>query len=568
MSSFFSELRRRRVFRVGAAYALVGWFLLQAADVIVEPLGLPEQIQPLLIVAVFLGFPVAVLLAWAFDLTPTGVERTPLLRSERAVEAAPVVALEEPPSSAEADRSVAVLPFSNLSQAAENEYFSDGITDDLITHLSKINDLRVISRTSVMRFKERAVSIQEIGSELGVARIVEGSVRRAGDRVRVNAQLIDVRTDDHLWAETYDRDLEDIFAIQMDVATRIVESLHAHLSIEEETGLAVQPTDDLEAYDLFLKGRYHWNRRTEADLVLSVDYLTRAVERDRRYSLALAALADSYVTLGVYGARPPGDVMPKARLAADRALALDESAAAALVSRASVSAIFDWDWSEAESDYQAAISDSPGYALAHQWYATNLLLPLGRFDEGRVHLDRAHELDPLSPSIRVSFGFLAYFERLYREAIEDQRRLVASDPQFGMAHFVIGSCHEQLGEYPAALTAFRKAVDLSGGSAETIAALGHCLALAGQTDEARHLLEQLQNRSRESYVSPTRLAQLQLGLGEPNEALELLEAAAEGRAADLVWIGVSPVFDALRSKDRFQALASTVLGPPPPRAHG
>lgn len=260
--------------------------------------------------------------------------------------------------------------------------------------------------------------------------------------------------------------------------------------------------------------------------------------------------------------------MPKARLAADRALALDESAAAALVSRASVSAIFDWDWSEAESDYQAAISDSPGYALAHQWYATNLLLPLGRFDEGRVHLDRAHELDPLSPSIRVSFGFLAYFERLYREAIEDQRRLVASDPQFGMAHFVIGSCHEQLGEYPAALTAFRKAVDLSGGSAETIAALGHCLALAGQTDEARHLLEQLQNRSRESYVSPTRLAQLQLGLGEPNEALELLEAAAEGRAADLVWIGVSPVFDALRSKDRFQALASTVLGPPPPRAHG
>jgi serine/threonine-protein kinase len=560
LTKFFTELRRRRVFRVGAAYALVGWFLIQAADVIVEPLRLPEWIQPLLIMTVFLGFPVALLLAWAFDLTPGGVERTPLLGSEDEVTEAAPIPVGAAPARADAERSVAVLPFANLSQAADNEYFSDGITDDLITHLSKIKDLRVISRTSVMRFKQRTSSVQDIGRELGVARILEGSVRRAGSRVRINAQLIDARTDDHLWAEIYDRDLEDIFAIQLDVTSRIAEALHAHLSRAEETHLAKKPTDDMEAYDLFLKGRYHWNRRSEADLFLSVDFLKRAVDRDPDYSLALAALADSYVTLGFYGALRPEEAMLPAGEAAGQALALDESAAPALVSRGSVRSFYDRDWAAAESDYKAAIEISPGYALAHHWYATNLLLPLGRFAEGRERLQRARELDPLSPSIRVSFGVLAYFEREYRQAVEELRTLVASDPGFGMAYFVIGGCHEQLGEHAEAVAAFRKAVDLSGKSAEMIAALGHSLALAGQSAEARRCLDELVRRSRESYVSPTRLAQVRLGLGERDAALDLLSEAAEIRAADLVWIGVSPVYDPLRSEGRFQTISHRVLG--------
>ena len=559
LTRFFAELRRRRVFRVGAAYALVGWFLIQAADVIVEPLRLPEWIQPLLIMTVFLGFPVAILLAWAFDLTPGGVERTPLLRDDGTpVEPATASGDTTFPHPA-ADRSVAVLPFANLSESAENEYFSDGITDDLITHLSKIKDLRVISRTSVMRYKKGTASIRDIGRELGVALILDGSVRRAGSRVRVNAQLIDVRSDDHLWAEMYDRDLEDIFTIQLDVTSRIADSLHAHLSQEEETGLARKPTVDMEAYDLFLKGRFHWNRRTEADLLRSVDYFKQAVQRDPHYSMALTGLADAYVTLGIYGAIAPADVMPLARGAAEQAFSFDESAASH-VSRGSVRSFYEWDWKAAELDYRAAIEINPGYALAHQWYATNLLLPLGRFEEARKRLQRARELDPLSPSIQVSFGFLAYFEGRYREAIEEQQRLVASDPQFGMAHFVIGSCYEQMGQYPEALAAFRKAVDLSGGSAETVAALGHSLALSGQADEARRLLEQLLTRSRDAYVSPTRLAQVSLGLGDREEALDLLEGAAEARAADLVWIGVSPVWGPLRAETRFKALQQIVIG--------
>lgn len=559
ITRFFTELRRRRVFRVGAAYALVGWFLIQAGDVIVEPLRLPEWIQPLLIMTVFLGFPVAVLLAWAFDLTPGGVERSPLPRDDEEAGKPTATDIDSASRHVESDRSVAVLPFANLSQAAENEYFSDGITDDLITHLSKIKDLRVISRTSVMRFKGRGATIQEIGGELRVGRILEGSVRRAGNRVRINAQLIDVRSDDHLWAEMYDRDLEDLFEIQLDVTSRIAESLHAHLSREEETGLARKPTVDMEAYDLFLKGRFHWNRRTEADLLRSVEYFKRAVQRDPNYSMALTGLADAYVTLGVYGALAPADVMPLARGAAEQAFSQDESAAAH-VSLGSVHAFYEWDWGAAERDYRAAIEINPGYALAHQWYATNLLLPLGRFEEARKRLHRARELDPLSPSITVSFGFLAYFEGKYREAIEDQRRLLASDPQFGMAHFVIGGCLEQMGEYPEALTAFRKAVDLSGGSAETIAALGHTLARSGQADEARLLLEQLLDRSGDAFVSPTRLAQVRLGLGDRLGALDLLEEAAKTRAADVVWIGVSPVWKPLRAEPRFRAVQEIVIG--------
>jgi serine/threonine-protein kinase len=558
MTRFFTELRRRRVFRVGAAYALVGWFLIQAADVIVEPMNLPEWIQPLLIMSVFLGFPVALLLAWAFDLTPGGVERTPMLGTDADPDSSSLPSSGRPPP--EAERSVAVLPFANLSQAPENEYFSDGITDDLITHLSKIRDLRVISRTSVMRFKGRTVSLQEIGRELGVSRVLEGSVRRGGDRVRVNAQLIDVATDDHLWAEMYDRDLEDIFAIQLEVASRIAESLQAHLSVEEETGLARQPTGDMEAYDLYLKGRYHWNLRTETDLGRSVELLQRAVDRDPDYSLALAGLADSYIMLGVYGAHPPDQTMPQARRAAERALDLDDVSAPALVSRGSVRGFYDWDWQGAEEDYRRAIDLNPGYALAHQWYATNLLLPLSRFDEGRDRLEEAKALDPLSPAIRVSFGVLAFFERDFDRARQELSYVLEDDPRFGIAHFMLGGCHQELGDASAATTAFREAVDLSGRSVETVAGLGHCLARAGQVDEARILLAELNDRAQEAYVSPTRLAQLRLGLGENDAALDLLEEAASVRAADLVWLRVSPTWDPLRESPRFQALATTVLG--------
>ena len=560
MTSFFTELRKRRVFRVGAAYALVGWFLIQAADVIVEPLGLPDWVAPLLIVSVFLGFPVAILLAWAFDLTPDGVERAPLLRpgsfppsdtSEGTVAAEPDV-----------ERSVAVLPFANLSRDESNEYFSDGITDDLITHLSKIADLRVISRTSVMRFKDRTASAEEIGGELGVSRILEGSVRREGKRVRVNAQLVDVRTDDHLWAESYDRELEDIFAIQLDVATRIANSLQAHLSGEEQSGLARRPTENMEAYDLYLKGRFHWNRRSEADLKKSVRYLLEAVDRDPQYALALAGLADSYVTLGVYGAQAPGEVMPLARSAAERSLAIEESAAAR-VSRASVLGLHDWDWTSAEADYRAAIELNPGYAQAHQWYATNLLLPLGRFEEGRQRLIRARDLDPLSPAIRASFGILDFYERRYEEAIDGQQRVLETDPHFGLAHYVIGSCHEQLGRHDEAIEAYRKASDASGGSVETLAALGSGLALAGHEGEARDLLEQLRDRARDSYVSPVRLAQLLLGLGEREKALAALSEAGDSRATELIWLRVHPAWDHIRADQRFEALVDIVFGARP-----
>ena len=567
----FSELRRRHVFRVAAAYAIVAWLLIQVADITFPVFAFPEWTLRLVVILALLGFPVAIVLAWAYDMTATGLERTSAVDddaghiseagSAEAGATAELTTTQPLLATAELDRrSIAVMPFVNLGGGPENEYFSDGITEDLIANLARTCCFKVISRTSIMQYKGQKKSARRIGRELGVASLLEGSVRRADGQVRIVAQLIDTRTDHHLWAETYDRQLEDIFEIQADVARRIAEALQAELSHEDEEQLTVAPTRDLAAYDFYLRGRHEWNSRTPASLATSVAQLRRAVAADPDFALAYAGLADSYLTLGIYGANAPHDVMPHAKAAAERALAIEGEQAEALTTLATVQAIYDWDWSGAEAGFEKAISACPVYSLAHHWLATNLLVPLGRFGEARDSLTIAQDLDPLSPALSVSFAVVDFFEGRFDEATKTCREILETNPGFWLAHFFYGWSLLESGAADEAIGAFESARDLSLSSVDALTGLACAQAAADRVDDAKGILEQLVSRAAKSYVSPAGLARIHIMLGERDEAISRLEEAVEARAADLAWLNVHPTFRRLADQAGFDAIQGEIFG--------
>lgn len=470
---------------------------------------------------------------------------------ERAPAARPVTVAAEVVT---AGPSIAVFPFVNLTGDEEDQYFSDGITDDIIASLSRIRDLRVLSRSTVLRYQDVAKTLREIGEDLGVESVLEGSVRRKGDQVRIVAQLYDTRTDRNLWTETYDRRMEDIFAIQSDVAQRIAAALEARLTPGERERIERAPTESLEAYDLYLRGRFLWNKRTEEALRQSIEYYRKALREDPACTPALAGLADAHVTLGIYGAEAPAQAMRQAREAAEKALAAGAAGAEVHTALGCVRAIHDWDWPGAEAEFRRAIEIDPAYPTAHHWYAANLLTPLGRFDQARDELRYALRAEPLSAPILTTRGVLSFYARDYVRATDECRSVLALDAGFAIAHFFLGQILEQAGKGPEALDALRAAVRLSGESSETVAGLAHALATHGQEAEARDLLGRLGQRAQREYVSPTLRARVHVGLGERDAALALLEEACEARAADLVWIGGHPTFDPVRSDPRFARL--------------
>ncbi len=562
---FFGELKRRHVVRVAIVYTVVAWILIQIGEVVFPALSLPDWTLTLVVVLAAFGFPIAVVLAWAFDLTPEGVVRT---------DAADAVATAPPPSNAapaekddeveltERDLSgIVVLPFENMSPDAENEYFSDGIAEDLISRLSETSSIRVISRTSAWTYKNARVGAKQIAAELGVAYLVEGSVRRSGDNVRIVAQLIDARSDGHVWAETYDRKLEDIFAIQSDVAHRIAAALQITLSVEgSASGAEGSPTTDLKAYDLFLRGRYHWNRRTAAGLEKSVAHFKSAIDRDPDFVPARAALAEAYVTLAIYGLRPATDVLPLACAEAEEALNRKPGQPSALSALACVRAIYDWEWDQASTAFEQAIRDNPQYPTAPHWYAANVLTPLGRFDEAVEQLKRAARVDPASPSIESSFGVVEFMRGDYASAVTRFERLLRQDDGLAFAHYCLGLSAHYMGEPERAIDSLERASSAGGWSAEIQAALGGALAAAGRKPEAREVLHSMTEAKDNHYVSPVRIAQLHAGLSEPEVALDRLEEALSARAADLIWIDVFPAFETVRGLPRYEEVRRAVFG--------
>lgn len=544
---FIREMRRRHVFQIAAGYAAFAFVIIQLADLTYPSLGLPEWAYPATVYGVLIASPLVLILAWIYDITREGIRRTdPLPDAFDAHARATFPAVFTP-------RSVAILPFANLSADPENEYFSDGITEDIIARAARIRNLKVISRTSVMQYRGTQKSVREIGRELGVAAILEGSIRRTGDRVRIVAQLVDARTDAHKWAETYDRVLEDIFAIQSDVANHIAAALQAELSPQEQERVTNQPTENLDAYDLYLRARHEWNRRTPDALVRSADLLKRALELDPKFALAWAGLADTYVTLGIYGTQPPHEVMPLARDAAEQALRVDATLVEALTALAAYHAIYQWDFGSATRAFDAAMEMSPQYATAPQWLAMNVLVPLARFEEAENMMARVVELDPLSPVMNASLAVLEYYKRDFELAAEICTDILATHPDFIFAQYFRGLAYEQLGHTDLAIDGLTRSARVAPSS-ENRSALAHALIGAGQTEPAKQILRQLEEDARTHYVSPVQLAQPYAALGEFDRALSLLEEARQQRSADLIWIGVRPTFDPVRNDPRFQRL--------------
>jgi eukaryotic-like serine/threonine-protein kinase len=461
--------------------------------------------------------------------------------------------------------SIAVLPFLNLTSDPENEYLSDGISEELIHALAKVKGLRVVARTSAFAFKGKQQDVRSIGRELQVRAVLEGSVRLAGRRLRVTSQLIDTANGFELWSERYDRELTDVFEVQDEISRAIVGTLRVTL-LGDQTQLVRPPTEDLAAYEAYLRGRFHWNLRTEAGLLASVSALGQAIALDPDFALAHAALAESYATMGIYGVLPPSEAMPRALASAERALAVDPTSGEALTARASVRALFHWDGAAAESDYLAAAAAAPQYPNAHHWFAMHLLAPQRRFDEARARLTRARELDPLSPAIAAGTGLIEYFEGRTEEAVASYRALLQRDAGFGLGHYFLGQALTALARYEDAIRSLETALTLTAQSPEVESALGLAHGLAGDAARAGTILDRLVARARERYISPVLLAQVQLGLGRRDAALASLEEAVRLRATELTVLEVKPVFAELRGDTRFERLLVPVRGATTPAA--
>ena len=454
--------------------------------------------------------------------------------------------------------SIAVLPFRNLSRDPDNEYFSDGLTEELINLLSNVSDLRVAARSSSFRFSGKELDIREVGRELAVSSILEGSVQRFGNRIRVTARLADVADGFQLWSGKYDRELSDVFALQDEIAQAVVANLETALNPKPVAlPLRLQQVNP-EAYNLYLQGRYFWNKRTAQDLRKAIDCFRDAVALDSSFGAALAGLADSYITVAIYGAEAPKIVIPLAKESAHKALEIDPKLAEAHTSLGASEALYDWNWHSAEGRFQRAIESSPKYTIAHHWYATSCLMPLARWEASRRELQLARELEPLSLVIRTTWGLQLLLERRYDEAIEEFARVIALDNNFGLAHFFLGQVYAERRRSHEAIRELLLSAELNGQSPESVAVLGWAYARAGQIEEAKKILEELRQRKQSDYVSPVLFAQLVLGLGEKKEALDYLDQARLIHAVDLVWVKVKPAFHDLREEPRFIQLCQEI----------
>lgn len=448
---------------------------------------------------------------------------------------------------------LAVLPLANISLDPNDQFFADGMTEELISRLSKIGRLRVIARTSVMQYKGTTKSVADISRELNVANVIEGSVRKAGDKVRIRIQLVDARSQEHLWSDDYDRDIKDIFAIQTDVAQRVARALEIQLIGDEKRLVENEATKNLDAYDLYLKGRYFLGKRTEEGLSKAIAYFQQATARDATYALAYAGTSDAYMVLALLEFLPPHEAFPKAKAAAARAIEIDPSMAEAHASLGVVKFQYDWDWAGAELEFKETLRLNPNYGNGHHYYA-DFLKALGRFDEALGEIRKAQQLDPLSLAINTGVGHVLYLSRRYDEAIDQYRKTLELDPNYLQARLWFGRPFLQKEMFEESIRELEAAVELSGGSTIATAMLGHARAASGNRTEALRMLDELMKRSKRQYVPSYWIGMIYVGLGDLDQAFAWFSKACEERSSWLAWMNVEPRFDVLRRDSRFPLL--------------
>ncbi|PYK13725.1 MAG: hypothetical protein DME64_12965 [Verrucomicrobia bacterium] len=585
MNNFFAELKRRNVYKVAVAYIVAGWALSQGIAQVLPVFDIPNLVIRLIVLLIIVGLPVALILAWMFEMTPEGIKRT------ATADAMPAAARSKkhtwiyvvviaglfsiglfflgrysagnkesgrPPATAGSlpQKSIAVLPFDNLSRDPDNAYFAEGVQDEILTRLAKVADLKVISRTSTQHFKSAPENLPQIAKQLGVTNILEGSVQKAADQVRVNVQLINAITDAHVWADTYDRKLTDIFAVESEIAKNIAETLQARLSGSEKTSIAKTPTVNPEAYELYLKGRFFWNKRTGTDLRKAIDYFNQAIAKDPNYALAYVGLADSYLLLSSYAAVSPAESLPPARSALKKALELDDSLAEAHASFGLLTTL-ELDLHRALDELKRAVELKPNYATAHHWLAL-AHLTLAQFDSAISEAKRAIELDPLSLVINADTSWIYFSARRYDEAEAQVRKTLEIGPQFFLAHYYLGEVLQFKAHLSEAIAEFQKAFELNNDP-YSLAMLGQAYGRNGQRDEAQKILARLNEEAKSHYVAPYALALVQIGLGDKDRAIEELDHAYREQETNYLFgIKVDPMLDDLRGDPRFEALVRRV----------
>jgi TolB-like protein/DNA-binding winged helix-turn-helix (wHTH) protein/Tfp pilus assembly protein PilF len=450
-------------------------------------------------------------------------------------------------------RSLAVLPLESLSGDASQDYFADGMTDALIADLGQISALRVISRTSAMAYKRVHKPLSEIARELNVEAVVEGTVLRSGERVRITAQLIQVPNEKHLWAQSYEGDLQDTLALQNSVARAIAKQIQVTLNPQEEAALTKSKKANPEAYEAYLKGRYFWNKRTREGLVKATDHFHHSIETDPDYAAAYSGLADSYALSGdwEYGILSPQDAFPRAKAAATKALALDDNLSEAHTSLAFILDLYDWGWASAEKEYKRAIALNPSYATAHHWYAWHLIV-MGRNGEGIAELKKAESLDPLSLIISADLADALCIAHRYDESVQQSQKTIEMDPHFVVAHYQLGQALEQKHRHEEAIAEFRRAIELSGGNTTFESNLANAYAVSGLRAEAMKIVKDLEGRHSQSTATDASIALIYVGLGDNDQAMIWLNKAYQARFNPSILM--RPVFDPLRSDPRFQDL--------------
>lgn len=470
------------------------------------------------------------------------------------------------PVASAARAKLAVLPFQNLGADPEQDYFSDGLTEEMIAQLGRLQPerLAVIARTSVMRYKGPERDIAAIGRELGVDYVIEGSVRHADGRVRITAKLIEVRDQTQIWTESYERDLRDMLALQNEVARAVAAGIQITLTPQTEARLALTPRLDPEAYQLYLKGRFFWNKRDTEGLRRAVEYFEQAVERQPAYALAHVGIADAYIVLGDQGSLPSAEAMLKARGAALKGLELDPSLAEAQTSLAMVRTAYDWDWDAAENGFRRAIQLNPSYATAHHWYA-HLLRALGRFGEAVAEIRRAQELDPLSLIINSNLGSALFYAGRYEEAADQYRKTLQRDAGWAPAHWGLGRTLLKLGRPAEAIAEHEQAVSQSRRSPGYLCTLANALGVTGRRSEALRLLGEIEAPTGREYVSPYDLALVHAGLEDKERAFAALDRAYRERQSSMRQLRIDERLDPLSSDPRFEALARQVGLYPWPR---
>jgi len=594
--SLLNELKRRNVFRVAIGYAITAWLLLQVVDLVLDNVHAPDWVMQVFMLAIAIGFPLALFFAWAFELTPEGVKRESQVDRSQSITAQTgrkldrsimiVMALalaylaydkflsptpdtlpastasigettetpaeaESSPASGTAEKSVAVLPFVNMSDDAENEYFSDGISEELLNVLVRVKGLRVPSRTSSFTFKGSDKKLAEIGEELQVDHILEGSVRKSGDRIRVTAQLVDVHTDTHLWSETYTRQLDDIFAVQDEIARAIVSALEVTLTGDDQAPIQSRSTSNVEAYNKYLLGRHLWNQRTPASLLASVEPLKEAIELDPQYGRAWEALADSYVLIPEYGSGSIRQYIPLAHSAIENALIIDPDSARALTTSAYIKFMYDYDFEGARSEFMQAIDIDPDYATAHQWYG-EMLAAQGNLDAALHQLELARMADPLAQIIPNTMGWSLVWSDRSDEAYQYLQESIELNPNFPNAYRNLAILQMKDGHFDLARENIRKWFSIIELDPATDLAVVDALENPALKENAVALVL-ADNQTADATYGKARMLMF---LGETELALESLEKGFEQGDSYAVHMKRTDLYDPLRDNPRFQALLS------------